>query len=311
MMYSSGKYCAVLAFFLIITFTGCSSGNDPEAPGILVSSQWLHDHLNDPDLVLLHAGSSSMYDSVHIPGARFIIPHDFTVNTSANRNEMPLADSIAGQLRKLGVNWDSKIVLYSEDIGLLNRTARVYVALDYVGLGDQTKVLSGGLSSWLEEGYETSDISPDKSSGNFENSELREVLINAAELDRLRWSSDVVVIDARSDEEYYGVPASEEDLPEGGHIEGAYSLSYLILTMDESPHLFRSDAELKDLFQEAGMDPEKTTLIYCNSGIKGSLNYLIARHLDYPALLYDGSFEEWEELGLPSTRPHALPFENE
>ena len=55
------------------------------------------------------------------------------------------------------------------------------------------------------------------------------------------------------------------------------------------------------------MDPEKVTLIYCNSGIRGSLNYLVAKHLGYPALLYDGSFEEWEELDLPFTGPVAIP----
>jgi thiosulfate/3-mercaptopyruvate sulfurtransferase len=119
------------------------------------------------------------------------------------------------------------------------------------------------------------------------------------------------LIDARSGEEYYGSPGSDESMAEGGHIEGAYSLSYLNITLDESPYLFRSDKELSELFLKAGIDPEKKTIIYCNSGIKGSLNYLTARHLAYPVLLYDGSYEEWEDLGLPSTRPVALPLDNE
>ena len=59
------------------------------------------------------------------------------------------------------------------------------------------------------------------------------------------------------------------------------------------------------------MDPGKVTLIYCNSGIKGSLNYLVARHLAYPAMLYDGSFEEWEELDMPSTRPVSILDKND
>jgi 3-mercaptopyruvate sulfurtransferase SseA len=59
------------------------------------------------------------------------------------------------------------------------------------------------------------------------------------------------------------------------------------------------------------MDPGKVTLIYCNSGIKGSLIYLAARHLGYPVLLYDGSYEEWEELNMPLTGPVDLPNESD
>jgi thiosulfate/3-mercaptopyruvate sulfurtransferase len=310
-MYHLGKYCAALAFTAVFMFSGCSPGSEPAAPGVLVSTQWLQDHLNDPDLVILHSGTSEVYDSVHIPGARLINPYDFTVNTSTNRNEMPPADSIVKLLRMIGVNSDSQIVLYSENIGLLNRTARVFVALDHLGLGERTKVLSGGLSAWLEEGQERSDVLAEPAPGNLEVLNLKELVITATEVDRQRWSSNVVLIDARSDEEYYGSPAADGSLAEGGHIEGAYLLSYLNITLDDSPYLFRSDKELRELFQRAGTDSGKKTIFYCNSGIKGSLNYLSARHLGYPVLLYDGSFEEWEDLGLPSIRPVALPHDDE
>ena len=170
--------------------------------------------------------------------------------------------------------------------------------------------MDGGLSAWLEEGYETTDELADFSRGKLEAQNSKELIITADELDSQRWSDHVVVIDARSAEEYYGTLETLEEPSEGGHIEGAYSLSYLNITTDDSPYLFRSDTELKELFREAGMDPGKVTLFYCNSGIKGSLNYLVARHLAYPALLYDGSFEEWEELDLPATMPVAIPDKN-
>lgn len=297
----------LLAFLL----THCSGGEESGTTGILVSTQWLQDHLNEPDVVILHSGTAELFDSLHIPGARFISPYSFTVNTDFNRNEMPSVDSIVDLLREVGVNNDSEIVLYHENIGLLNRTARVFVALDYLGLADQTKFLNGGLDAWLEEGYETADKLADFIRGTLEPGKSKEIFITASEIDLQRWSEEVVLIDARSEEEYYGTPPSPEESANGGHIEGAYSLSYLDLTTDDSPYLFRSDSELKELFREAGMDPGKATLIYCNSGIKGSLNYLATRHLAYPALLYDGSFEEWEDLELPSTRAVAIPEKNE
>ncbi len=299
------------AFLLAFMLTACSEDKESGTPGILVSTEWLQNHLSDPNMVLLHSGSAELYDTLHIPGARLIIPARFTVNADSNRNEMPHSDSIVELLRKVGVDNDSKIVLYHENISLLNRTARVFVALDHLGLGEQTMVLDGGLSAWLEEGYETTDELADFSRGKLEAQNSKELILTADELDPQRWSDHVVVIDARSAEEYYGTLGTLEEPSEGGHIEGAYSLSYLNITTDESPYLFRSDAELKELFRKAGMDPEKVTLIYCNSGIKGSLDYLVARHLAYPALLYDGSFEEWEELDLPATRPVAIPDKNE
>jgi len=286
--------CVVVAFTAALMSMGCSGERESGTPGILVSTVWLQDHLNDPDIVILHSGSAELFDSLHIPGARLIIPANFTVNSDGLRNEMPHTDSIVELLKIVGVDTNSKIVLYHENISLLNRTARVFVALDHLGLGEQTIVLDGGLPAWLEEGYEITDELADFSRGNLEPPESKELIITAAEFDPQRWSDNVVLIDARSDEEYYGTLGNLEEPSEGGHIEGAYSLSYMKITTDDSPSLFRSDTELKELFREAGMDPEKVTIIYCNSGIKSSLNYLVARHLGYLALLYDGSYDEWE-----------------
>ena len=59
--------------------------------------------------------------------------------------------------------------------------------------------------------------------------------------------------------------------------------------------------------EEAGMDRNKTAVFYCGSGMRASVNYLVARHLGYPALLYDGSYQEWERLDLPLTSPVIDP----
>lgn len=309
MNYSWKWLCITAAFVSATLFIGCAGKGESGPTGILVSTEWLQNHLNDPDLVVLHSGSVELFDSLHIPGARLITPASFTVNTDPNRNEMPPADSIVDLLREVGVNNDSKIVLYHEDIGLLNRTARVFVTLDHLGLGEQTVVLDGGLPAWLEDDCEANGVLADFSAGNFEIDELKEVFITAAELDQLRWNDMHVLIDARSDEEYYGTPGTNEYPEEGGHIEGAYALSYLKITTDDSPYLFLPENEMEELFRRAGMDPGKVTLIYCNSGIKGSLNYLAARQLGYPAKLYDGSYEEWEELSMPVIGPVEIPDE--
>jgi thiosulfate/3-mercaptopyruvate sulfurtransferase len=304
--------CIYSTFFLaLLLLAACSEQGENEVPGILVSTDWLEEHLNAPDLVILHSGTAELYDSIHIPGARLTIPARFTETTAEMRNQIPSADSLVAMLRKLGVNNDSRIVLYAQSASLMARTARIFVTLDHLGLGDRVHVLNGGLQAWQEEERKLTHLVPDIKPGNLTMSGLKEVAIESAELSEVRWSADFVLIDSRSDEEYYGRPASEDKSAEGGHIEGAYFLSYRDLLMDESPHLFKPDSELEDLFHKMGMDRDKKTVVYCGSGIRASVSYLAARHLGYPVWLYDGSYEEWSSLDLPLTGPVPQPGTNE
>lgn len=306
------KKCILLAFVVssAMVYRGCAEGGATGSSGILVTTDWLQDHLNDPNAVVLHSGTEEGYDSLHIPGARFIDPYDFTIGSEMLSNEMPPADSILALLREAGVNSDSRIILYYESSRLLTRTARVFVSLDHAGLGSQTFVLNGGLPAWEEEELETSDVTPDFSPGQLERFSLKDVVISAAELDQERWDPEIVVMDVRTDEEYHGSQATEEEPADGGHIEGAYSLPYQELLLSEKPYLFKPDIELKDLFHKSGMDPGKETVVYCGSGVRASVSYLVARHLGYPVILYDGSFQEWDKQDMPLTGPVAIPESN-
>jgi thiosulfate/3-mercaptopyruvate sulfurtransferase len=159
------------------------------------------------------------------------------------------------------------------------------------------------LPAWHKEERECTTLLPDFSMGNVEALSPVEVIMSTSDVERNRWSPDVVLIDARTDEEYIGTPATEEEEAEGGHIEGAFYMPYQSLLQDDTPYLFKSDAELEELFRDSGMDRDRTTVFYCGSGIRASVNFLVASHLGYPVLLYDGSYNEWNRLDLPLTGP--------
>jgi thiosulfate/3-mercaptopyruvate sulfurtransferase len=301
------RVSSVLALCMALLFVGCSSQRKLTDHTVLVSPAWLQSHLTDPDLLVLHAGTAEIYDSVHIPGARLIVPYRFAIDTDSIRYEMPQADSIVALLREAGVNNDSRVVLYYEDRRHLTRAARVFVTMDRVGLGNRTFLLNGGLPAWREEKREVTARVPEFEAGNLELSHLNEVVITAGELDRQRWSPKIVVIDARTPEEYYGTPASENKEAEGGHIEGARSLPYQDFLEEGRSYLFRPDSILNDLTRNAGMDPHKQVVVYCGSGGRASVSYLVAKHLGYPVLLFDGSYAEWTRLGLPFIGPVAQP----
>jgi thiosulfate/3-mercaptopyruvate sulfurtransferase len=295
---------ALLATYMI---TGCSGKGS--GPGVLVDTNWLQNNLKEPDIVLLHSGTAEVYDSIHIPGARLITPASFSINTENLHNEIPADDSIVSLLRCVGVNDHSRVVLYYENSRFLSRTAKVFVTLDYIGLGSRTFVLNGGLPEWQEEGGETTDQPAKFKPGNLESTESGTVVITASELDRQRWNQDIVVIDTRTDREYFGTPANRDHPAEGGHIEGARSLPYQVLLSDDKPYLFRTDRELKDKFRRTGMEPDKVSVFYCGSGGRASVCYMLAKHLHYSVLLYDGSYEEWVAQKLPLTGPVPIPDE--
>jgi thiosulfate/3-mercaptopyruvate sulfurtransferase len=306
-----GKFLSLLVI-MVLAFLAmeCEKGM-PVHQGILVSTDWLQSQLDDPKTIVLHAGTQEGYDTLHIPGARLILPGDFVVSNDSMRNELPAIDSVVNLLIQAGVNKDSRIVLCYENERLISRTARVYLTLVHAGLAGRSHVLNGGMPAWLEEDRETTTLVPDFSLGTLEALPPVEVIISSSDLERERWSPEVVVIDARTEEEYHGTPATEEEDAAGGHVEGAYKLPYQSILMDDKPYQFKSDAALEELFRDSGMDRDKTTVVYCGSGIRASVSYLMASHLGYPVLLYDGSYEEWDRLDLPLTGPVDPPVENE
>lgn len=287
----------------MVLITGCVGGEKEDVPGVLVSARWVNEQMGDPSMVVLHVGTEDVFDSIHLPGARHVDYNDFMLANDSLRNELPELPVIADLLRSVGVNMDSRIVLYYEEEWLISRTARVFLALDHAGLGDRTFVLNGGLPLWNKEGFGVTDKGTPIVPGDLVITAPREVVIQAHELNKHRWDPNVIIVDTRSREEYSGELDSTGRQASGGHIEGAYFLSYEDVLSDTAPYLFRDDAALLEQFLNLGMDRHKKGVYYCGSGVRASVNYLAARHLGFQALLYDGSIQEWESMDLPQTSP--------
>ena len=119
---------------------------------LIVSTDWLAKHLGDDSLVLLHVGDKDEYLAGHIPGAQFIAVADISTPRGAGLSlELPPVDQLKTTLEKLGVTNKSRIVVYfGKD--WVSPTARVFFTLDYLGLGERTSILDGGLPAWRGEG---------------------------------------------------------------------------------------------------------------------------------------------------------------
>src|SRR6266481_8220629 len=129
-----------------------ATANPPTASRepMLVTVDWLADHLNDPSLVLLQIGDKKDYDKGHIAGAQFLeyesisTPHNHGVTLML---ELPPVEQLVSVFERLGVSNSSHVILYF-GTNWVSPTTRVYWTLDYLGLGDRTSILNGGLVAW-------------------------------------------------------------------------------------------------------------------------------------------------------------------
>ncbi len=266
---------------------------------MIVSTEWLAKHLSDSNLVLLQVGEKDEYLSAHIPGAQFIALADISTPRGQGLTlELAPVSQLEAALQKLGVSNGSRVVVYfGKD--WVTPTARVYMTLDYLGLGDQTSILDGGLPAWRAEGREvTADVKEPKA-GNLKAQPRKELVVDAEWVKANLNKPNVKILDARASQFYTG--AEKGRMPRAGHIPNAKSIPFSSL-VEEKDNKFKSATSLRALFETAGVKKGDGVATYCHIGQQASLLYFVARYLGYDAHLYDGSFEDW------SNRPE-LPVE--
>src|SRR5436305_4624263 len=148
---NSSLVIAVVALFAFASFATAQPAASKVNDSMIVSTDWLSKHLTDNALVLLQVGDKTEYDAAHIPGAQFIQLTDISTPRGTGLIlELPPVDQLQATFEKLGVTDESRIVIYfSKDS--VTATSRVYFTLDYLGFGDRTSILDGGLPAWRAE----------------------------------------------------------------------------------------------------------------------------------------------------------------
>jgi thiosulfate/3-mercaptopyruvate sulfurtransferase len=292
-------------YLLLITLIlpGCSGDQQISDQGIIVSTDWLLRQMNDPSLVILYVGSKDTFDSIHIPGARYFPAHEIIINNDSLRHEIPPVEAIDSMLSVSGIDENSRLVLCYENERTIPVMARVFMTLDYVGFGGRTHVLNGGLAKWLEEDLPVTDTLTVFPVTDMDLALNGDFLVQAEDVMRYLESPDFVVLDARLQEYYTGSYDSIEQKFEGGHIEGSRNLPFDQMLSIRHPSEFLDNAGMIREFEKAGMDETKTAVHYCGSGVWAAVNYLASVHLGYKAVFYDGSYEDWENKGLPVIKP--------
>lgn len=253
-----------------------------------VSTQWLAEHANDSDVVILQtAFTRKEYAVGHIPGSRFLWFNWLAMDTPDLSTEMPDSMTAKNVLENLGVAQNSKIIIVFTR-GSVTTTTRMMLALSYFGFGDQTAVLDGGLDMWKVEGRPITKETPSVQKTSLTLTLHPEIITNADWVKSRLSDEKIKIVDARSKNFYNG---NGGGILRSGHIDGAKNIPFISLA--DSTNKLLPIASLQKIIDDAGIKKGDTVVTYCHVGQQATLVYFVARMLGYEAMLYDGCFEDW------------------
>jgi thiosulfate/3-mercaptopyruvate sulfurtransferase len=267
-------------------------------PGMLVTTQWLADHLHDPDLVILSIGSNSdFYAKGHIPGARSILLGEIAVTRNGVPNELPPVEQLQSIFEAAGMSNSSRVVIYGERSGIF--AARTYYTLDYLGVAGRAALLDGGMEKWKAEQRPVATEAQKPAIGKLKTSVRPEIVVDTAAMRKLSQQKPgtVAILDGRSAGDFSGAQASGD--PRAGHIPQASSLFWMNLIVSRENPVLKPEADLRRMYTEVNARAGQPLVTYCHTGMLASFDYFVAKYLGYNPSLYDASFYEWSREDLP------------
>ena len=264
---------------------------------VLVSTAWVDEHKNDPDIVLVEVDiDTHAYDKGHIPGA---VGWNWQTQLcdTVQRNIIKKAD-LETLLGNSGISNDTTVIIYGDNDNWF--AAWAFWQLKLYRHKD-VRLMDGGRRKWIAEGRELTTDVPDITPATYDAPEPD--LGNRAFLPHVQTTykaDNVVLVDVRSPKEFSGEILAPRGLPEtcqrGGHIPGARNIPWdMACNVDGT---FKSREDLQALYTSHGVKPEDEIIAYCRIGERSSHTWFVLKYLlGYPnAKNYDGSWTEWGNL---------------
>lgn len=266
-------------------------------PEVLVTTQWVSEHLNDPKVRIVEVDvDTSAYDQGHVPGA--VGWNWQTQLQDSVRRDLISKDDFEKLAGQSGISNDTTVVVYGDNNNWFATWA--FWQFKYYGHED-VRVMNGGRKKWIEEKRPLSTDAPLVKAATYKAKEP-DTSIRARRLEvfELLNKGTHNLVDVRSPDEFTGKIIAPPGLPEtaqrGGHIPGAKNIPWSKAVNEDGT--FKPLDQLKQLYQGAGVDAKKPTIAYCRIGERSSHTWFVLRYLlGYDQVKnYDGSWTEWGNL---------------
>ncbi|HEY2738628.1 MAG TPA: sulfurtransferase [Thermoanaerobaculia bacterium] len=276
-------------------------------PDVLVSTDWVAGHLNDPQVRLVESNEDPLlYATGHIPGA---VEVDWTrdLNDPVRRDYLG-REGFEALMRRSGISRDTTVVLYGDR----NNWWATYAYWVFQLFGhSKAKIMDGGRLKWANEGRPLNREVPSYPATGYQAPERNDKTIRAYRDEVLRHvEKSGRMVDVRSPAEYTGERLHMPDYPNegalrGGHIPGAANIPWA-RAINADDGTFKTAAELRAIYEdEAQTKPDDDVIVYCRIGERSSHTWFVLTHLlGYKNVRnYDGSWTEWGNLvGVPIER---------
>ena len=267
-------------------------------PKTLVSTEWLADHIKDPDLRILDGSwylpqqgrdAKAEYDAAHIPGARFFDIDEISDLRSDLPHMAPPVEKFMSRLRAMGVGDGHQVVVY-DGAGLMS-AARVWWLFRLMGQ-ENMAVLDGGLPKWQAEGREIEDLPPVIRDRHMTVRVQNHLVRDVTQVSAAAKLADHEIIDARSAGRFAGTEAEPREGLRSGHIPGSRNVPFGNLLNKNGT--MKSPDDCRAIFEAAGVDLSKPAITSCGSGVTAAiLSLALERMGKKDHSLYDGSWAEW------------------
>lgn len=268
-------------------------------PHMLVSTDWLAQNLDHPDLVVVESDEDVLlYDMGHIPGAVKVDWH-MDLNDALTRDYLD-GESFARLMAEKGISRDTTVVFYGDNFNWWAAYALWVFSL--FGHPD-VRLLDGGRKKWIDEGRPLDTDVPQRPGTEYPVVERHDAPIRAYRADVMaHLEAGGRLVDVRSPQEYTGELLHMPDYPQegamrGGHIPGARNVPWKRAANDDGS--FKGAEQLKAIYEvEQGLSAEDEVVAYCRIGERSSHTWFVLHHLlGYPSVRnYDGSWTEWGNL---------------
>ena len=281
-------------------------------PDVLVSTQWVADHLDEDWIRIVESDEDVLlYDIGHIPGA---VKIDWTEDLQ-DQTVRDFIDSarFASLMERTGIDDDTTVIFYGDKNNWW--AAYAYWFFAYMGHTNM-RIMDGGRKKWEAEGRPLTREVPNYPHTSYQTRPMRtelrafrsDVLDHIGYKDRQKTGAGKPLVDVRSPGEYSGELLHMPDYPQegalrGGHIPGAKNIPWGKAVNDDGT--FKSGDELRELYGGQGISGDQDIVTYCRIGERSAHTWFVLHELlGYPSVRnYDGSWTEWGNvIGVPIER---------